>query len=398
MRGVNMTTETTWPAREQVDLLKKRYENMYRFPEAELRVKNGSTVISVTCAIHGGFEISLDDTSDVCLCKKCSSFFYHLMSTSDKQKAFETMREIYSFAFDNRRLVDRFRKTTKNNHNNMNVFYTMFKEAKKAKEEAEPVVVHQTVNNTNDGSVLQRKYRTYQDALADLNALYDNTLVFPKIQEEYEFVKSDITTICPIHGETVSSFVKMYWTKSACRKCLPLRRNLKIVYGTEMVFEKMLEQYRKAKDNPDYVEPSLNQLQIEAGKVSITTINDFDRVTSDIINQYDEDSNSVSEMFFQQPTPNTDWLQDIIPVNLELPKPAVTLEQFVKSTLRQPTPTVDERSEVIPSTRKRVDDIVAFFNNLNLNDIVKLHADIDLETDEETLVLSLKSGQTIKIC
>lgn len=385
-----MTTKTIQNIRERLDSLKVNYEGVYRFPEAELKIKNGSTIVTVTCAIHGNFDLSLVDAHDTCLCKKCESFFDNLVSTSDKQKAFETMREIYSFAFDNRRLVDRFRKVTKN-RNNMNTFYNMFKEAKKAKEEAEPIVVHQTTTSTVGDVNSIRSFRSVDQVLADLNEVFDNTLVFPKLRSEYSTVTSALTVICPIHGKTKASFSKMFWSKSACLKCRTLRRKLVTAYGKEHVFEKLLEQYRKAKDNPDYVEPSLDQLLIDANKTSITTMDDFDRVASDIVNQHDKDDSTVSEMFSvmsklvddsaasemfsQQPTLNTDWQQNIVPA-----------------------PNVVEQPKEISPVKQRAVDIISFFNNLNLNDIVKLHTDIDLETDEETCVLSLKSGQTIKVC
>jgi hypothetical protein len=427
-----MTTGTTWHAREQVDSLKKRYENMYRFPEAELKVKNGSTVITVTCAIHGNFEISLDDTSDVCLCKKCSPFFYHLMSTSDKQKAFETIREIYYFAFDNRRLVDRFRKTTKNNHNNMNVFYTMFKEAKRAKEEAEPVVVHQVATSTTSGVYPPRSYRGTSQVLADLNAVFDNTLVFPELGREYYNVTSALTVICPIHGKTKASFSKMFWSKSACLKCRPLRRKLLKVYGKEHVFEKLLEQYRKAKDNPDYVEPSLDQLMIDAGKTTSAMMGKFDSVASDIVNQCDKDGNSMSEMLSimsglveynsksemlkamsdlfkdgpapdvsdQEPQTLDNWEQNIVPVDEDTNKSVhynEPDEPMVSNSDSAVAAQTSEPPEAMSPTRKRASAIVAFFNNLNLSDIVKFQTDIDLETDEEITTVSLRSGGTIKI-
>lgn len=51
--------------------------------------------------------------------------------------------------------------------------------------------------------------------LASLN----NNLSFPHFDIEYEHTRSDITTVCPIHGEFISNYIALYHNNTGCLQC-----------------------------------------------------------------------------------------------------------------------------------------------------------------------------------
>ncbi len=217
------------------DLLNQYYSERFLFPKFMEEQPRADHKVTLICPIHGEItnhlQVVLNDDS---ICPSCEPFKVELIRKYGPKATEEEFDRLYRFAYRNSTTMDR--TSSLSNYDKSAAMYKRYQE---------------TPDYKAPKPIAFRHRRTPKEAEADLRTIFRDAYDYPYIEKEFTGTKANITAVCPVHGEFITNFNRMYENRGGCRHCGPLRSALSVQHGTEVGFIKFLEYYTSIRNKID---------------------------------------------------------------------------------------------------------------------------------------------------
>lgn len=215
------------------------------FGQDSYQIENLDTLSSTAseavliCPIHGKTTKALRLIVDGRGCSKCAPFRGSLSRMYGRKASEETMRKLYAYAWQHQKELMKLHVEDRSDYDKAMLVYNWL--IRDDKTYQRPPLLDTSVVKTRPAFVTGS--RTPAQALADINAVWQDSFTFPFIEQEFKDTLSHITAVCPIHGSFSTTFSQLVHNKGGCGLCRSTRIGFCRIFGKEAALGKMIEMY-----------------------------------------------------------------------------------------------------------------------------------------------------------